>query len=97
MMSDFGNCHSQMRLLYTLDHMTSQDLTFTILWALSADDKLLIFSYFSQETGIDISYKLSPLETVCMKCQIPFFGINKKNTMYFKMFSVEIFTQHAKQ
>ena len=29
------------------------------------------------KTGFDISYKLSPLETVCMKCQIMFSGENK--------------------
>ena len=28
-----------------------------------------IFSFFSQKTGFDISCKLSPLETICMKCQ----------------------------
>ena len=30
------------------------------------------YSYFSQETGFDISCKLSPLETMCMECQICF-------------------------
>ena len=30
------------------------------------------FSYFYQKTGFDISCKLSPLETICMKCQILF-------------------------
>ena len=37
------------------------------------------FSYFSQKTEFDISCKLSPLETICMKCQILFSGKNKKN------------------
>ena len=37
------------------------------------------FSYFSQKTGFDISCKLSPQETVCMKCQILFSGKNNKN------------------
>ena len=46
------------------------------LWANSADDKL-VFSYFSQKTGFDISCKLSPQETICMKCQILFFGGEK--------------------
>ena len=49
------------------------------LWANSADDKLMMFSYFSQKTGSDISCKLSPLETICMKCQNQFSGKNKKN------------------
>ena len=30
--------------------------------------------YFSQKTGSDISCKLSPLETICMKCQNLFSG-----------------------
>ena len=29
----------------------------------------IFFSYFSQKTRFDISCKLSPLETICMKCQ----------------------------
>ena len=44
-------------------------LTFTTLWADSADDKLMTFSYFSQKTGFDIAYKLSPMETIYVKCQ----------------------------
>ena len=44
----------------------------------SADDKLMIFSYFTQKTGFDISCKFSPMETTCMKCQNLFFGKNKK-------------------
>ena len=34
---------------------------------------------FSQKTGFDISCKLSPLETICMKCQIVFSGKIRKN------------------
>ena len=37
------------------------------------------FSYLSQKTGFDISCKLSPMETICMKCQILFSRKNKKN------------------
>ena len=44
----------------------------------SADEKLMIFSYFSPKIGFDITCKLSPEETVCIKCQIIFSGINKK-------------------
>ena len=36
-------------------------------------------SYFAQKKGFDISCKLSPKETVCMKYQKPFSGKNKKN------------------
>ena len=32
------------------------------------------FTYFFQKTGFDISCKLLPLETVCMKCQVLFSG-----------------------
>ena len=52
----------------------------TTLWANSADDKLMIFfSLFLQKTGFDTACKLSPLETICMKCQILFPGKNGKN------------------
>ena len=37
------------------------------------------FSYFSQKTGFNISCKMSPLETICMKCNILFPGKIKKN------------------
>ena len=35
-------------------------LTFSILWANSADVKTMAFSYFYQKTGFEISCKLSP-------------------------------------
>ena len=37
------------------------------------------FSYFSQKTGFGISWKLSMLETVCMKYQNLFSRKHKKN------------------
>ena len=51
-------------------------LTHSTLDKFSADDllKLKYFSYFSQKTDFDISCKLSPVETICMKCQILFSG-----------------------
>ena len=45
------------------------------------------------KTGFNISCKLSPMETICMKCQILFCRKNKKN--YFNMSSTENFTQNA--
>ena len=39
---------------------------------------LNIFLIFSQETGFDISCTLSPIETVCIKCQILLAGKIKK-------------------
>ena len=62
-----------------INYLQSGTLTFIILWAHSADDKLMDFSYFSQKTGSDLSCKLSPLETICMQCQNLFSGKNKKN------------------
>ena len=59
-------------------------LTFTALWANSADDKFVIFF---QKVGLDISCKLSQMETFCMKCQILFSGKNKRTN--FKMLSAE--------
>ena len=54
-------------------------LTFTALWANSADGKLMIsFFIFPQKAGFNISSKLSPLETICMKCQ-NLFLVNKNN------------------
>ena len=38
-----------------------------------------IFVLFFPENRIEISYNLSPLETVRMKCQILFYGKNKKD------------------
>ena len=36
------------------------------------------FSYFLYKTGLGISCKLSPSETICMKCQSSFLGKYKK-------------------
>ena len=47
----------------------------------SADDILKYFFLFSQKTGFDILCKLSPLETICMKCQNLFSEKKKKNIM----------------
>ena len=50
-----------------------------ILFSGTADDILKYFLYISQKTGFDILCKLSPMESICMKCQILFSGKNKKN------------------
>ena len=39
------------------------------------------FHYFSLETGFDISGKISPMDTVFMKCQLLFSGNNKQNIL----------------
>ena len=46
------------------------------------------FSYFSQKTGFEISCKLSPVETICMKCQTLFSGKSKKNISKFCLLEI---------
>ena len=46
----------------------------------------VFFFYFSQKIGSDISCKLSPDETVCMKCLIPF----SEERKHFQMSSATI-------
>ena len=48
----------------------------------------ILFLFFSQKIGSDISYKLSPKETICMKCLILFPGKSKKNIL--NLLSAEI-------
>ena len=49
---------------------------------ISADDILEYFPYFfTKKIGLGTSCKLSPKETICMKCQILFSRKNKKNIM----------------
>ena len=67
---------------YSSDNMlTWRDLTFTSLWANSADEKLMIsfLKNVSQKTDFDISSKLSIMETIYMKCKSLYSGKNKKN------------------
>ena len=67
---NFSKCHSHLK-----------DLACWINF--SAENILKCFSYFSLKLGFDISCKLSPIETVCMKCQILFSGPNKKKYKQF--------------
>ena len=39
----------------------------------------MLFVLIFQKSEYDVSCKLSPMETICMKCQIMFSGKNKKN------------------
>ena len=48
------------------------------------------FSYFSYKRDFDISCKLSPLETVCIKCQSLFSGEKQKKNKKIKLSSAEI-------
>ena len=56
---------------------------------------MMIFFLSFQEKGFDISCKLSPLETICMKSQKLFARKFFFFFFFFKMLSVEIFTQHV--
>ena len=46
----------------------------------------------SHNTGFDISYKLSPMETIYMKCQIQFSGENKKTSLSFAELAKRVVT-----
>ena len=50
-------------------HLIPVSLTFTMLWANSADDKLIIFFlfFFPQKIDFDISCKLTHKKIVCVK------------------------------
>ena len=54
------------------------------------------FSYFSQKTSFDISWKLSPVETICMKCQILFSRKIKKNISVCRLLKIlpRVDTEH---
>ena len=54
-------------------------LSFATLWANAADDKLIFFWFYSDKKRFDISCKLSPMETICIKYQIWLLGKNKTN------------------
>ena len=53
-------------------------LTLSTLGKISADD---VLKYFSQKIDFDISCKLSPMETICRKCQNLLSDKNKKNIL----------------
>ena len=87
---------SLITLLHTLDIQGSQAaLTFTILWANSADDKLvLFFSYFTENRIWHFMQIVSNGDNLHEMLN-PVFWKNKKK--YFKMSSAENFTQNAKR
>ena len=54
-------------------------------WVKFSADNILKYFYFSKKkTGLDISCKLSPKETICMKCQNLFSEKKKKNIYIFQ-------------
>ena len=54
-----------------------------MLGNISADEISTHFSYFSSNIGFDTLCKLSPKETICMKCQILFSRKNEKMSSVF--------------
>ena len=52
-------------------------LIFTDILAIPTDNKRYI-AYFHKKIGFDISCELSPMETICMKCQSIFSEKSKK-------------------
>ena len=69
------------------------EIPFTTHWANSADDKLMIFF---PDNRLNISCKLSTLETICLKCQDLFSGQNKIFFFLLNISSAENFAQSAK-
>ena len=51
-------------------------------------DTCLLYPYFSKKIGFGISFKLTALKTICMKCQSLFSG--KKNQRNINLSSVEL-------
>ena len=60
-------------------YMTMGHFVLAFRVKISANDILKYFYNFSRKIGSDISCKLSPYETICMKCQSLFSGENKKS------------------
>ena len=71
---------------------------YPLLSVAMADNKMGYFSYFPKKTGYDISCKLSPAQTICMKCQT-LFAEKKENISTYIIcwfFIYFFFTHYAK-
>ena len=77
------------------DMLSDTYVTFTALWANSADDKTILFLISSHRIGLDISCRLSPQETICMKYQSLVSGKDKNHISKCRL--LIIITQHAKR
>ena len=86
--------HIYKLLNYTYKLHRQNTLKLIVLWANSADVRLMFFLVFLK-IGFSISCKLSPKETICMSCVILFLGKVRKK--YSKISSAENFTRHAKR
>ena len=76
------------------DMLSDTYVTFTALWANSADDKMIHFLISSHRIGLNISCKLSPQEIICMKYQSLVSGKDKNHISKCRL--LIIITQHAK-
>ena len=85
-------CNLKFILLFSLGFESESMTSFTTLFANSADNNSIFFLIFP-ENRLDISCKLSPLETICKKCQSLFSWKSKKNISKWHM---KKFLQHAK-
>ena len=63
---------------------TVHALSFTVLWADSADDKLICFLILFPENSLWHFMQIVSLETISMKCQSLFSGKNQKNKNFAK-------------
>ena len=72
------SCKLEESIIYLKGFYIETALTLSTLNKFSADDILKYFSYFSLITGFNVSCKLFPLETVCMKPRILFSGEKRK-------------------
>ena len=62
-----------------ITNMLSAEIAQSAKYQFSTGIILKYISYFVQETRFDISCKPFPVETVCMKCQIPLDEKRKKS------------------
>ena len=59
-----------------------------IIFSRQTIEIFFFFFFFWQKTGFDIACKFSPMETICMKCQILSAGKNKKKINQFVICSI---------
>ena len=98
-MHNYPACKELMQHQTQQQQMTSKIfyLTLSTLGKIFSIQHFKIFlSYFSRKTGFDISYKLSPLEAICMKCLSLFSGKNMKYMFLITLSSAELAQSEVK-
>ena len=78
----------------TIWENSADEMIFVVVFFFCCFFFFAVFVFFFSKTGFDISCKSTPLETICMKCQIQFPGTNKKNIS--KCFPLKHFIHRAK-